>query len=225
VFTGIVESVATVTAVEQLGNGRQFTISAGELLSSLALGDSIAVDGACQTVVELLPDAFRVQAIATTLGRTVMGGYLAGTLVNLERPVAIGERLGGHLVQGHVDGVGTITRVERQDELVVVECEMPQIVAEVTILHGSVTVNGVSLTVNALPRTGEMQVAIIPYTLKHTTLGRLRSGDRVNLEGDMIGKYVRHLLASPGARADRADVESEDLLPPSGYSTKVYDEF
>lgn len=223
-FTGIVEEVGTVTSVERLREGRQFTIASRALLPSLALGDSIAVDGACQTVVKLLPDGFRVQAISTTLSRTVMGGYSQGTLVNLELPVAIGDRLGGHLVQGHVDGVGTITRVEPRDELLVLECEVPRIVAEVTILHGSITLNGVSLTVNALPRPGEVQVAIIPYTRDHTTLGTLRTGDRVNLEGDMIGKYVRHLLTEPAGRAESAAADAEDLIPPSGYSTKVYDE-
>lgn len=202
-FTGLVEEVGTVAAVEPNGNGLAITIAAASVLAELALGDSIAVDGVCQTVVEHGGGGFTVQAIATTLGRTTLGRVAPGQRVNLERALRVGERLGGHLVQGHVDGVGEVLSVERLGELVLIDVSLPPIVADVTILHGSITFNGISLTVNALPRPGVAQVSIIPHTWNHTNLPALRVGTGVNLEGDTIGKYVRHLLQGPlAASAD-----------------------
>jgi riboflavin synthase len=198
VFTGIVEEVGTVREVREEGNGAVFTIAAEAVREGLALGDSVAIDGACLTVTSLLDGAFTVQAVGTTLGRTTFGGFRAGRGVNLERAVALGQRLGGHLVQGHVDGLGEVLSVRREEELVLIEFSMPDDVAAVTVLHGSITVNGVSLTVNELPRPGVCQVSIIPFTWEHTTFSALAEGDRVNLEGDTIGKYVRHLLGQPG---------------------------
>jgi riboflavin synthase len=117
--------------------------------------------------------------------------------VNLERALSLGQRLGGHIVQGHVDGLGEVIRIDRRDELVLIDFRMPDDVAAVTVLHGSITLNGISLTVNELPSPGVCQVSIIPYTWEHTNLLELREGDAVNLEGDTIGKYVRHLLGAP----------------------------
>jgi riboflavin synthase len=218
VFTGIIQEIGTVAAIEELGNGRQLTIACTGVLPSLGLGDSVSVDGACQTVTALLPDAFQVQTIATTLERTILGDYRPGRQVNLELALAMGDRLGGHLVQGHVDGVGTVTRVEPHEELVLIECTMPPIVADVTILHGSITVNGVSLTVNALPERERVELSIIPFTLSHTTFGALRERDRVNLEGDLIGKYVRQMMRQGWSRDERSQGET-DLLGLTGYST------
>lgn len=201
-FTGIVEEVGEIAAVEELGNGRVLRVRAPLVREGLGLGDSVAIDGACQTVTELLPDGFAVQSIATTLERTTFGAFRAGRRVNLERALAFGERLGGHLVQGHVDAVGEVLSVTPREELVLIDVRMPPEVAEVTVLHGSVTLDGISLTVNALPAPGVCQVSIIPFTREHTTIGRLRPGDQVNLEGDTIGKYVRHLLGAPGQGAD-----------------------
>ena len=197
-FTGIVEEVGTVREVREEGNGAVFTIAAETVREGLGLGDSVAIDGACLTVTSLLDGAFTVQAVGTTLGRTTFGGFRAGRGVNLERAVALGQRLGGHLVQGHVDGLGEVVSIRREEELVLIEFSMPDDVAAVTVLHGSITLNGVSLTVNELPRPGVCQVSIIPFTWEHTTLSELAEGDRVNLEGDTIGKYVRHLLGQPG---------------------------
>jgi riboflavin synthase len=148
---------------------------------------------------------FTVDSIATTLGRTTFGEFEPGRRVNLERAMALGQRLGGHMVQGHVDGVGEVTRIVPREELVLIDFTLPDEVAAVTILHGSITLDGVSLTVNALPEPGTAQVSIIPFTLEHTNLADLRVGDRVNLEGDVIGKYVRQLLGpAPGATDLRA---------------------
>ncbi len=175
----------------------EIDIHARKVLEGIAHGDSIAVDGVCLTAVSFTEDSYTVQAVATTLERTTLGDLAPGRRVNLERAVALGTRLGGHLVQGHVDGVGEVLSVVPRDELVLVDFTLPEEVDEVTILHGSITVDGVSLTVNALPAPGTAQVSIIPYTREHTTFAGLRPGARVNLEGDLIGKYVRRLARRP----------------------------
>lgn len=201
-FTGIVEEVGAVAAVEPFGNGVNFRITASNVLGGMAIGDSVAVDGVCLTATTVGAESFAVQAVATTLGRTTLGSYNPGRRVNLERALAFGARLGGHLVQGHVDGVGHISAITQRDELVLIDFTLPEEVAGVTVLHGSITLNGISLTVNALPSPGVCQVSIIPHTWAHTALGELSLSEPVNVEGDMIGKYVRHLLGAPATGAD-----------------------
>ncbi|CAN5702653.1 riboflavin synthase [soil metagenome] len=207
-FTGIIEEVGVVASVEPAGNGVALAVRAGAVVDDLADGDSVAIDGVCQTVTSLSNGSFTVQAVATTLGRTTLGEYRPGRRVNLERALRMGARLGGHMVQGHVDGVGRVLSIRPQSELVLIDFTLPPEVEPVTVLHGSIALNGVSLTVNALPEPGVGQVSIIPFTWGHTALAELREGDRVNLEGDMIGKYVRHLLGAPGG---------EDLRRAWGY--------
>jgi riboflavin synthase len=202
VFTGIVEEVGVVEKVSVLGNGRAFHISARQVLDGAKLGDSISIDGACHTVTALHEDSFEIQSVATTLERTTVGTFAPGRRVNLERAMALGDRLGGHMVQGHVDAVGEVTRIEHRGEHVLIDFTLPDLVAAVTILHGSITVNGVSLTVNALPAANTCQVSLIPHTWKVTALADLEVGQGVNLEGDLIGKYVRQLLGAPGGSAD-----------------------
>lgn len=195
-FTGLIEEVGTIVSAEPLQDGRQFRIEASTVLGDLGIGDSIAIDGACHTVVERGDGSFTVQSVATTLGRTTFGEFEPGRRVNLERAVALGARLGGHLVQGHVDAVAEVLSIERAGEHVLIDFTLPPIIAEVTILHGSITLNGISLTVNALPAENVGQVSIIPHTWEVTNLPDLRPGARVNLEGDMMAKYVRQLLGS-----------------------------
>ncbi len=193
-FSGIVEETGTVRDVTRVENGMRLRIAARIALDELVPGASIAINGVCQTVVTRSDADFQVEAIATTLGRTTLGALAAGNAVNLERALAYGERVGGHLVQGHVNGVGTVTAVQREGEHVLLDVRMPADVADVTVLHGSIAIDGVSLTVNALPAADCVQVALIPYTWEHTTLCRLRPGSRVNLEGDMMGRFVTHWL-------------------------------
>lgn len=193
-FTGIVVEVGRIREAMPLDNGVRLSISAEKVRTGLKLGDSVAIDGVCQTVVELDDQGFSVVAIGTTLSRTTLGDFSAGREVNLEPALALGAPLGGHLVQGHVDGVGEVVRVERVGEHRLLEVRMPELVAEVTVLHGSITINGVSLTVNALPAPEVAQVALIPYTWDETNLSGLRPGDRVNLEGDLLGKFVINYL-------------------------------
>jgi riboflavin synthase len=192
-FSGIVEEVGRVARVEALDGGRRLTLAASRVLGGLKPGDSIALDGVCQTVVSLSEREFTVEAIATTLERTTLGAWTPGRRVNLERALALGDRLGGHLVQGHVDGVGEVIARRQHEQHRLLDVRMPPEVADVTTLHGSITISGVSLTVNRLG--GEVaQVALIPYTLAHTNLGDLEPGDAVNLEGDMLGRFVVNYL-------------------------------
>ncbi len=209
-FTGIVEEVGTVRSVVERGDARRITVEAAGVTSDLAPGDSVAVDGVCQTAVEVSGSTFSFDSIATTLSRTTLGELAAGDPVNLERALALGARMGGHLVQGHVDGVGTITAIERRGEHVLLEVELPSIVGDVTVLHGSIALHGVSLTVNAVCAENRVQVALIPHTWSHTNLRHLAVGDRVNLEGDMIGRFVAHLLERRGSiRTEAGPLEGE----------------
>jgi riboflavin synthase len=192
-FTGIVEAVGRLAAVSH-DNGAELRITAP--FRAVKKGESIAVNGACLTVERVLNGGFTVHAIATTLGRTLIGEWRKGRSVNLERALRAGDRLGGHFVQGHVDGVGTVERVTEADDALLLDIRIPPWVAETTVLHGSITIDGVSLTVNALPGGGVMQVSLVPFTREQTTLGRLTPGDRVHVEADVLGKYVRQLCRS-----------------------------
>ena len=193
-FTGIVEEVVTVRATRELDGAREVEIHAVVVLGDLVAGASVSLDGACHTVVDLVNGGFTVQSVGTTLSRTIAGDYAEGSSVNLERAVALGTRLDGHLVQGHVDVVGELTSIEEQGEYRLLDFKIPSEVASGTILHGSITLNGVSLTVNEISDDDVCQVAVIPYTWEHTNLGLLEPGARVNVEGDLIGKYVRRMV-------------------------------
>ena len=200
-FTGLIEEVGHLAMVEPTERGLRLAISARRVLEGLQLGDSISIDGVCQTVVAVSAEGFVVEAMAPTLARTTFGHLSPNQAMNLERAMTLSARLGGHLVQGHVDGVGRVLSIAREGEHVLVDIEMPDYVADVTVLHGSIAVNGVSLTVNALPAANTLQVAIIPHTWEHTNFAALQEGAAVNLEGDMIGKFVVEYLKRRGIHA------------------------
>jgi riboflavin synthase len=191
-FTGIITAVGRVIETRPEGGGLDLMIEAP--YDDLALGESVAVDGACLTVEALAPGAFAVHVIATSLERTRFRSYRTGVRVNLERALRMGDRLGGHLVQGHVDGLGQVVRLAEREDARLLDIKAPGEVAAVSILLGSVTVDGVSLTVNAIPAASVIQVSLIPFTLQQTTLGDRVPGDQVHLEGDTIGKYVAALM-------------------------------
>jgi len=191
-FTGIVTEVGTVAAIQPAEGGLDLTVACS--WTDLAPGESIAVDGACLTVTTLHPGVFGVHVVRTSLERTRFGELRQGDRVNLERALRVGDRLGGHLVQGHVDGVGTVLRVASGEDARLLDLAVPSEVARVSVPLGSITVDGVSLTVNAMPDRRTVQISLIPFTLEHTTLGDRRPGDRVHLEADAIGKYVSTLL-------------------------------
>jgi riboflavin synthase len=192
-FTGLVDDVGIVERVERTEAGRELRVLSRYV--GLAAGESIALNGACLTVREHGDGWFTVAAIVTTLDRTTIGSWEAGRRVNLERAMRLGDRLGGHLVQGHVDAVAHVESVHRRDDAMLVDVRLPDELEPLMVPHGSVAIDGVSLTVNALPAPGILQLSLIEYTWTHTTLGALRAGDGVHVEADMIGKYVRQLVA------------------------------
>ena len=198
-FTGIVEATGHVIEAVDLDTTRRFTIQVDALEGALHPGESLAVDGACLTAVAASGATFSVDVIGTTLERTIAGHYRAGTRVNLERAMTLGERLDGHLVQGHVDGVGHLERVIEDGEYWLMDFRIPSDIWGATILHGSIALNGVSLTVSDMPEPDVVQIGIIPYTWEHTNLGGMERGAPVNVEGDLIGKYVGRILATRGA--------------------------
>ena len=196
-FTGIVTAVGTVRLAEQTADGLELTIESP--FPDLALGESVAVDGACLTIQAKNSASFTSHVIRTSLDRTRFGDYATGQRVNLERALRVGDRLGGHLVQGHVDGVGSVQRVVDREDARLLDLRVPPAVARVSIPLGSITVDGVSLTVNGKPEPGTIQISLIPFTLQHTTLGERGVGDRVHLEADTIGKYIAELLNQRGS--------------------------
>jgi riboflavin synthase len=191
-FTGIVTEIGTVREARPSDGGLDLTIECA--YPDLTTGESVAVDGACLTVAAVVAGGFGAHVVRTSLDRTRFGDLHAGGRVNLERALRVGDRLGGHLVQGHVDGVGTVVRVVTRGDARVLDVEAPPEVVQVSVPLGSITVDGVSLTVNAMPAPGTIQISLIPFTLEHTTLGGRRAGDRVHLEADTIGKYVASLM-------------------------------
>jgi riboflavin synthase len=192
-FTGLIDDVGVVERVERTEAGRELRIATR--YAALTAGESIAVNGACLTVREHGEGWFSAAAIVTTLERTTIGGWDVGRRVNLERAMRLGDRLGGHMVQGHVDAVGTVEAVQRREDALLVDVRLPEELEPLMVPHGSVAIDGVSLTVNALPAPGILQLSLIEFTWTHTTLGTLRPGDGVHVEADMIGKYVRQLVA------------------------------
>ena len=190
-FTGLIEQIGEIDSVRQTNAGRELRIRA--LLSDLTAGESIAVNGACLTVREFGTGWFDVAAVTTTLERTTIGDWKKGTRLNLERALRPGDRIGGHIVQGHVDCVGVVAAVERAGDAVLVDLSLPSSIEPLFVLHGSIAVDGVSLTVNEL-KPGGLQVSLIEFTLRHTTLADLKPGAKVHVEADVIAKHVKRLL-------------------------------
>jgi riboflavin synthase len=191
VFTGIVEELGTVAAKGPGG----LEIGCAVVLDGTEVGDSISVNGCCLTVTERRPDAFSADVMAETLRRTSLGALEPGSPVNLERALAAGDRFGGHIVQGHVDAAVEVLAVEPDEQWTTLRVALPAEIAAYVAEKGSITLDGVSLTVAGVD-DGSFVVALIPHTLDHTTLGQARAGTRLNLEIDVIAKYVGRLLSS-----------------------------
>lgn len=190
-FTGIVEEVGTIESVRDTDAGRELRVRA--VYSDLNLGESIALNGVCLTVREFGDCWFDVAAMTASLDRTTVGSWAPASRVNLERALKFGDRLGGHLVQGHVDCTAAVASVEQEADSILLNLDIPPEFESLVVLHGSIAVDGVSLTVSRT-HPGGLQLSLIEYTLRHTTLGGLKAGDRVNVETDMIGKHVQQIM-------------------------------
>ena len=197
-FTGIVEELGHLRTIIETDGGCRLEITAHTVLEDAHIGDSIAVNGCCLTVVELADDHWVADAVTETLDRTSLGSVSVGDVVNLERPVRVEDRLGGHIVQGHVDGVGRLQgREPLPDGSTRMRFTIPKSLLRYVVEKGSITLDGISLTVAALDdAAGAVEVAVIPHTLSVTTLGPKRLGDPVNVEVDILAKHVERLLAT-----------------------------
>lgn len=215
-FTGITEEMGVIKALEKTLTGTRVTFLASKVMSELPVGASISVNGVCLTVVARTEREFSVEISPETLSVSTLGTLTVGTPVNLERAMRVNERLGGHLVAGHVDGVGAVRGRQQDGNAVVLTIEAPKEVLRYCIHKGSITVEGISMTLNEVTdRT--FSLAVIPHTAKETTLGMKQPGDLVNLESDLIGKYVEKLLQDRGELSSRpAPVIDRDYLQKKG---------
>jgi len=210
VFTGIIRQIGTVLSLQRLAQARVLTIDAGDIARAAAVGDSVCVDGACLTVTRVEGHYLTFDVAAETLRLTTLGGLCENQRVNLEPSLRVGEQIGGHFVSGHVDGVGTIRRLDQQPGEVRLEIETEPRLTEMMIQKGSVAVDGVSLTIAAL-RSGAFEVSLIPHTMANTTMQFKRPGGRVNIECDLIGRWVKRLIEESGIELDRSRLTLEEL--------------
>ena len=196
-FTGLIEEVGRVRRIQRVSADLQrLEITSGAIVEDLSLGDSINVNGACQTAIASDTGGFAVESVAETLRLTTLGRLKTGDPVNLERSLRASERIGGHIVLGHVDGVGLVRRLHRATGATVLEVTPPKELARYIANKGSVTIDGISLTVASVADDGAFTIAIIPHTLVHTNLKQVRAGDRVNLEVDVLARYVERLMVT-----------------------------
>jgi riboflavin synthase len=194
-FTGIVAAVGTVLSVDATATGRKLVIAEPRLLSDMAVGDSVAVNGVCLTAVETGDGTVSVEVVQESLDRSNLGGIEAGSRIDLERPMPANGRFDGHIVQGHVDGVGTVAAITPEGEAERIRISLPRDLVRYVVEKGSITIDGVSLTVTAVGDEPWFEVVLIPHTLEVTVLGERSVGDQVNLEMDVLAKYVERLMA------------------------------
>ena len=214
-FTGIVEEMGAVMSLDKTLAGTRMTVLASTVMSDLKIGDSVSVDGICLTIVSRGEREFSVEVSPETLSVTALGQLIPGAPVNLERAMKLNERIGGHLVAGHVDGVGTIRSRHQEGNAILFTIEAPPEILRYCIVKGSITVDGISLTINEVTNHG-FSVAIIPHTAKVTTLGLKQVNDPVNLESDLIGKYVERLLQERSQLPTGTPIIDRDYLSKRG---------
>lgn len=206
-FTGIIEEVGTIKAIKRGRASSKVTITADVVMSDLSLGDSLAVDGICLTVSEVFSMGFCADVMHETLSRSTLGKLTYGSRINLERALSAQGRFGGHIVTGHIDGCGTIVKIESDDIAVWITVETDESLMRYIVSKGSIALDGISLTVARVNGNG-FSVSLIPRTLKETALNQKRVGSMVNLETDIIGKYVEHLLHHPPSSNTPATTKS-----------------
>jgi len=217
VFTGIIEGMGTVLRIKGMGEGKELTVSVGpDFLEGVKLGDSIAVNGACQTVTALGKNDFTFYSSRETLSLTNLALLAPKALVNLEKALTLGKGIDGHLVSGHVDGMGTVVRVSKQQAGYLLCVSLPEGVLDTVVEKGSIAVDGISLTIFSL-KGNEVTVSVIPFTYLHTTLKDRKNNDPVNIETDMLGKYVVHFLKRQQDKGGVKKGITLDLLQEKGF--------
>lgn len=207
-FTGIIEEVGTLARIQKTGSSAMLTIRCGTVLSGVRPGDSIAVNGICLTVTRYDASSFTADVMHETLNRTALSRLRPGSPVNLERAMAADGRFGGHIVTGHIDGTGTITRIRQDSNAVWYTIQAPPKILRLVVEKGSIAIDGISLTVASLARDS-FQVSVIPHTLAHTSLAARHTGDDVNLENDCIAKYVEKFVSAKSGGAITKDFLSK----------------
>ena len=219
-FTGIIEGLGTISGVRPAGQGKRLSVEADFTLDQTKIGDSIAVNGACLTVINICAKQFEVDLSPETLATSTFDQARRGDRVNLERALRLSDRIDGHLVSGHIDGTGMIKSKEKQGNAIMVTFTVPEALTRYMIHKGSVAVDGVSLTINACD-TNSFAVSIIPYTADITTVGLKQKGDAVNIETDMIGKFVEQFTRGKATRDPKetsaSSVIDKEFLAKSGY--------
>lgn len=215
-FTGIIEETGTIRRIQKGPHSAVLSIEARLILEDISVGDSIAVNGICLTVISFHSHGFAADVMHETLNRSSLSALKPGSLVNLERAMAAGGRFGGHIVAGHVDGTGTITSIEKDDNAVWYTIKAAPSILRYIVEKGSIAIDGISLTVAKVARD-TFSVSVIPHTAMATTLGRRRAGDLVNLETDLVGKYIEKLLAFQKEPAAPASSLSREFLTEHGY--------
>lgn len=209
-FTGIIESFGSIKQIKSSGEGRVLHIGCDLDLSGTKIGDSIAVNGACLTVVGLAKNSFQVDMAPETVERTTFKSLRVGSRVNIERALKLSDRIDGHLVSGHIDGTGTIASIEKKSNAVIIKVDISAKLAADMIEKGSVAVEGISLTINSCSNR-DFQVSIIPHTAAITTIGLKKVGDKINIETDMIGKYVKKLIRGSSSKNDAYPNGQKDI--------------
>ncbi|MEW6377101.1 MAG: riboflavin synthase [Thermodesulfobacteriota bacterium] len=204
-FTGIIEDKGKVLRVEYRGQEKRLTLELPIHLTDLQLGDSISINGVCMTIVEKKGQSVGLDMSSETLQKTILGELKEGERVNVERPLKLADRLGGHIVTGHIDGIGVITEKRKEREFLNLRIRIPRSVSRYVVQKGSIAIDGISLTVNEY-QGEEIQMTLIPYTLEKTTLIDKRVGDRVNVEADILGKYVEKLLTRREGKSEGVDL-------------------
>ena len=215
-FTGLIEEIGVVKSIERVGGGIYITVSSEIVIKGTQIGDSITIDGACQTVTRFGEDCFTVFASIVTCEQTTLGNFQIGRRVNMERALSPNSRMGGHIVQGHIDGKGVISGLLRDGNGMRIQIEVPDQLLKYIADKGSVAVNGVSLTVVSVT-DGSFNVYIIPETISNTTLNDSKQGDEVNIEVDILAKYVEKMLGSGKEHGQRTDERLRKKLLEEGY--------
>lgn len=209
-FTGIIEEVGRITAIIKGQRSSQLWVQGEVIIDDLKLGDSVAVNGVCLTVAQLQGNKWRADVMSETLNRSNLGDLKGGSAVNLERAMPAKGRFGGHMVAGHIDGTGHIAQITKDDNAVIFKIGSPQQILRYIIEKGSIAIDGISLTVIGLT-DNSFSVSVIPHTVRHTILGSKQVGDPVNLENDLVGKYIEKLLMNPSPETDRYQEKSSGL--------------